>query len=65
MGKPDGGTHFEDLSIDVTIILKWISKIRLGRRGLDRSGSGQEEVAGCCECCDEPSGFQEWKEFLD
>ena len=25
--------------------------------GLDRSGSGQEQVAGCCEYGDEPSGF--------
>ena len=24
--------------------------------GLDRSGSGQRQVAGCCECGDEPSG---------
>jgi hypothetical protein len=24
--------------------------------GLDSTGSGQGPVAGCCECCDEPSG---------
>jgi hypothetical protein len=24
--------------------------------GLDSTGSGQEPVAGCCECGDEPSG---------
>jgi hypothetical protein len=30
--------------------------IGLGGRGLDSTGSGQEPVAGCCECGDEPSG---------
>jgi hypothetical protein len=25
--------------------------------GLDRSGSGQGQVAGCCECGNEPLGF--------
>jgi hypothetical protein len=24
--------------------------------GLDSTGSGQGQVAGCCECGDEPSG---------
>jgi hypothetical protein len=28
----------------------------LGGCGLDSTGSGQEPVAGCCECGDEPSG---------
>jgi hypothetical protein len=27
-----------------------------GRCGVDSPGSGQESVAGCCECGDEPSG---------
>jgi len=25
--------------------------------GLDRAGSGQRQVAGTCECGNEPSGF--------
>jgi hypothetical protein len=28
----------------------------LGGYGLDSAGSGQEPVAGCCECGDEPLG---------
>jgi hypothetical protein len=27
-----------------------------GGCGVDLTGSGQGPVAGCCECCDEPSG---------
>ena len=33
--------------------------------GLDQAGSGQEEVAGTCECGNEPSGFINCGEFLD
>jgi hypothetical protein len=29
----------------------------MGERGLDSSGSGQKQVAGCCEHGNEPSGF--------
>jgi hypothetical protein len=29
---------------------------RLGGCGLDSTGSGQGQVACCCECGDEPSG---------
>jgi hypothetical protein len=32
--------------------------------GLDQSGSGQEVVAGSCECGDEPSGCIKCGEFL-
>ena len=37
----------------------------MGRQGLDQSGSGQGQVAGSCECGNEPSGFTKWREFLD
>jgi hypothetical protein len=33
--------------------------------GVDRSGSGQGEVAGSCDCGDEPSGFIKCGEFAD
>ena len=33
--------------------------------GLDRAGSGQGQVAGTCECCNEPSGSIKCREFLD
>jgi hypothetical protein len=33
-----------------------LREIGLGGCGLESTGSGQEPVAGCCECGDEPSG---------
>ena len=33
--------------------------------GLDRAGSGQGQVAGICECGNEPSGSIKCGEFLD
>ena len=33
--------------------------------GLDRTGSGYEEVAETCECGNEPSGSIKCGEFLD
>jgi len=32
--------------------------------GLDRSGSGYGELAGACECGNEPSGSIKWGNFL-
>ena len=32
--------------------------------GLDRSGSGQRQVAGSCDCGNEPSGSIKCEEFL-
>jgi hypothetical protein len=36
-----------------------------GRHGLDRSGSGQLQVAGSCVCGNKPSGLIKCGEFLD
>ena len=36
-----------------------------GGDGLDRSGSGKGQVAGSCECGNEPSGSVKCEEFLD
>ena len=33
--------------------------------GLNRPGSGWGQVAGCCECCNELSGFIKCGEFLE
>jgi len=33
--------------------------------GLDRAGSGSGQVAGTCECGEEPSGSIKCGEFLD
>jgi len=35
-----------------------------GEHGLDRSGSGQGQVAGTCECSNERSGSIKCGEFL-
>ena len=48
---------------DGRIILKWIFEKWVGRHGLDRSGSGQGQVAGCCECGNETSGCIKCGEF--
>jgi hypothetical protein len=49
--------HFEDVDIEGNTILIWICKKWFRRHGLGRSGSGQGQVAGCCECGNEPSGY--------
>jgi len=33
-------------------------------RGMDYSGSSQEQMAGACECGDEPWGYIKCGEFL-
>jgi hypothetical protein len=40
--------NLEDLGVDRT--LNWILKKGVGKRGLDRSGSGEGHVAGACGC---------------
>jgi hypothetical protein len=59
------GDHLEDPSVDGRIILKWIFERLDGGHRLDRSGSGQGQVAGCCEYGDEPSGSIKCGEFLE
>jgi hypothetical protein len=33
--------------------------------GLDRVASGKGQVAGTCECCNEPSGYVKFGKFVD
>ena len=56
LGKP---------TVDGRIILKRIFKKWDEGHGQARSGSGQGQVEGCCECGNEPSGSIKCREFLD
>jgi hypothetical protein len=40
-------------------------EVECGAHGLERSGSGWGQVAGSCECGNEPSGSITCEEFLD
>jgi hypothetical protein len=56
--------HMEDLGVDWRI-LKWmLKKWDGGRHGLNWSGSGQWQVAGCCEDGNENPGSMQHREFL-
>ena len=50
---------------------RWRDTIEMDRRevgwedGQDRSGSGKGQVAGCCECGNEPSGSIQCGKFLE
>jgi hypothetical protein len=58
------GGHLKNPDVNGRIILKWIFE-KLGEHGLDRSGSGYGQVAGCCECGNEPSVSIKCRKFLD
>ena len=46
------------------IILEWVFETWDGRHGLNRSSSGQGQVAGFCECGNAPSSFIKGRKFL-
>jgi hypothetical protein len=48
--------HSEDQGVDWRMGLECMVGRLAGESGLVSTGSGQGPVAGCCECCDEPSG---------
>jgi len=55
----------ENPNVDGRIILRWIfRKWDVGGCGLDRYGSGKEQVTEMCECGNEPSGSIKCEEFL-
>jgi hypothetical protein len=57
VGRPEG--RWEDnIKMD-------LQEVGWGGHGLDCYGSGQGQVAGCCECSNEPSVFIRRGEFLD
>jgi hypothetical protein len=56
VGKLSDRDHLEDLGLDGKIILKRMFKKLNGvGHGLDCGGSGWRQVAGACECGNEPS----------
>ena len=55
--------HLGDQGVDGRII-RIFRKWDVGY-GLDQDGSGQGQVAGTCECGNEPSGCIKCGEFLD
>ena len=57
--------HMKEAGVDGTIILRWIFRKWDVGRGLDRGGSGYGQVAGTCECGNEPSGSVKCGKFLD
>ena len=64
-GNVREGDHVEDPGMYGRIILKQIFvEVAWGHR-MDRSGSGCGQVAGCCECGNEPSCSIECGEFHD
>jgi hypothetical protein len=57
VGKPEGRRWKDDIKMYLEVMGYGL--------GLDRLGSGQGQVAGCCECGNEPSGSIKGGEFLD
>ena len=57
--------HLEDPGVDGRIILRWIFRNWDGGNGLDWSDWGQGQVAGSCDCGNEPSGYIKCGEFVD
>ena len=64
-GNLRDGDHLKDPGVDGRIILKRIFEKWEGEHELDRSGSEEGQVEGCCECGNEPSGSIKWVEFLE
>jgi hypothetical protein len=63
LGNLKGRDHSKDPGIDRRIILEWILGNRVGRCGLEASGSGYGLMAGSCERGNEPSGSIKCGEF--
>jgi len=63
--KSDERDHLGDPGVDGRIILRCILGSGMWVYGLDRAGSGYGQVAGTCECRNEPSGSIQCGEFLN
>jgi len=66
VGKPEGerplGRHAHRWEDNIKMDLQ---EVGCGGHGLDRAGSGWGQVAGTCECRDEPLGSIKCGEFYD
>jgi len=56
--------HLEESKLDGRYIKTHLQQVEWGNR-LDSSGSGKGQVAGSCECGNEPSDSIKYGEFLD
>jgi len=56
--------HLGDPGVNWRIILRWIFRKLNVEYGLDLGGSGYRQLAGTCECGNEPSGSIKCGEFL-
>jgi hypothetical protein len=65
VGKTEGNNHLEDPGVDGRIILEGSSGSGTWEYGLDRSGSGQGQVASTCVCGNEHSGSIKCGKVLD
>ena len=63
-GNPRERDHLVDPGVDGRI-LRWCSGSVMRGHGVDWYGSGHRQVAGTCECGNEPSGSITCGEFLD
>jgi hypothetical protein len=54
-----------DLGVGGWVIFRLMLKNRMEDRGLDYYGWGWRQVAGCCECDNEISGYEKCGEILD
>jgi hypothetical protein len=57
--------HLQNPGLNGRAILNGSSVSGLWGHGLDRSGSGQGQVAGTCKCSNELSGSIVCREFID
>ena len=65
VGKPEGRRPLLRPTRRWEDNVRWIAGSGMWGCGLDRAGSGQGQVAGTCECGNEPSGSMKCGEFLD
>jgi hypothetical protein len=59
------GHHLEDPGLGGRIILKWILKRWDWGMDLTDLARDKGQVAGCCECGDEPLSSIKCREFID
>jgi hypothetical protein len=57
--------QLKDPGVEGRIILSWIFRKWDGEHGLDLSGTGLRQVAGTCECGNEPSGSRKCGEYVN